>query len=393
MSKELASSSCPVYTVNAQGAKARFMPNNARGDHSLKLLSDISGGKYFDDVAHSGIISEEIQNATGNYYVLGYYIDEKWDGKYHEIEVKVKRKGCKVYTQLGYFNPKPFTEYTEFEKQLHLIDLGLAEKPQFQDPINFPLITLHCSNKKKSNFIMLSEIPVEKIEEIVKGKAEIVTLIIDEQNSIVELKKREEYFPRFSEKKIYCYSISSLSPGTYNCRLVLRDSKTGQGAVASSSVTIPESIGSGIKLYSPLLLIPYKKAYYVKFSKTQKVDSGREPLSLIKIYPFDSGKYAPLVGGIDQGISKLLAVVRCSIVNIQKPEVELLASLIQSSTEQNIPLSFSIISAQKEEKETDILILEFQLPELQPDEYSLNLIAEELKTKTRSHLNTTFTVK
>lgn len=386
MSKELGSSNSPVYAVNTEGT-------GSMGDHSLELLSELSGGKYFDNVEYYETIAEEIQNTTSNYYVLGYYIGEQWDGKYHEINVKVKRKGSNVYAQGGYFNPKPFTKYSTFEKRLHLIDLALTEKSQFQDPINFPLITLPYSDKNKSNLVMLFEIPIEEIKEVVKGKTEIVNLIIDEQNNIVEFKRVEKDLSKYSEEKIYYYSISSLSPGTYNCRVVIRNLETGKGAVASSSVVIPESLGSGIRLYPPLLLIPGRKANYVKFSKPQKKDTGRESLSLISIFPFNSTKYSPLIEELDQGTSKLYAVLRCSIIDIQEPEVELTAHLIQHSTKQEIPLSFSILSAENQKEKTDILLIEFQMPELLAGEYSLNLMAEEMTTKSRSSITRAFRVR
>ena len=110
MCKELASSSTPVYAVNTYQLFKR-VGNLQQGD-SLKILSDLSGGKYFPNVEYHESIASSIQNTTGNYYVLGYYISEKLDGKYHELKVKVNRKGCEVYAQGGFFNSKPFTEFS-----------------------------------------------------------------------------------------------------------------------------------------------------------------------------------------------------------------------------------------------------------------------------------------
>lgn len=382
MIKELAASNSPVYAVNTKGP---------RSNHSLMMLSELTGGKYFNNVDYYEKIANEIQNITSNYYVLGYYIDEeKWDGRYHELKVKVKRKGCKVYAQGGYFNPKPFTEYTEFEKQLHLLDLALGEKSQFQEPLKFPLTSLHFSGKKGPNTVLLSEIDIEKIEEVGRGKAEIITFILDNQNNLIDFIPGEVNFSSLPQKKIYHYTISSLLPGRYECRVVIRNLETGRGAVASSSVIISESPVSGIRLYTPLLLIPDKKGHYIKVSKKE---TRRESASLINIYPFDSTRYLPLIEELDPEISKLRAVVKCLIIDIKEPEVEFSAYLIQSSTEQNIPLSISILTAEKDTEETDILLIEFQIPELPSGEYCLNLIAEEITTKSRFHVTRTFRVR
>jgi len=58
---------------------------------------------------------------TGTYYVVGYYTTKKRMDVFHEVKVEVKRPGCEVRAQSGYFNPKPFNEYTELEKKLHLL--------------------------------------------------------------------------------------------------------------------------------------------------------------------------------------------------------------------------------------------------------------------------------
>jgi VWFA-related protein len=390
--KELAAISSPIYTVNTAGVRAFFNEQGSRGDHSLKMISDWSGGKYFYDVVQYRSIAEQIQNITSNYYVLGYYIDEKWDGKYHEIKAKVKRKGSIVRAQGGYFNPKPFKKFNKFEKGLHLMDLALAEKPKFQDPLNFPSAALLCSGKKGSNLVLLSEIGLDKIEEVRGEETEVVALILDEENTIVDTSRRKIDLSKMPQKAIYPFGIFSLTSGEYKCRLILRNLETGKGAVASSTVFIPENPDSGLRLYPPFLLVTGKEAFYLKASKLQNGETEENPLSLINIYPSLSGEYSPLVEVLDKGISKILAAVQYKIVNIPAPEVGLSAHLIKESNGEKIPLSFSILSAREEEK-THTVLIEFELPELQPGKYSLEIAAEEETTRSKSQTTRTFLIK
>jgi len=383
MSKEFAASNSPVYTVNTSDAQRPL---------SLQMLSGLSGGRYFHDVDYYEKISAQIQDVTSNYYVLGYYINEKWDGRYHEIKVEVKRSGCIVHAQGGYFNPKPFSEFSEFEKQLHLMELALSGKPHFQEALRFPLLTLPCSNRKESNLVLLSEIPLFKIKEIIRQKTEMVTLIFDEENNIVDSSRGEVNFSIIPQDIVYHYAIKSLSPGEYKCSMVIRNIETGNGAVASSSVEIPEEIDSGIRLYPPLLLIPEKEAFYLKASVTQEEKTEEEPLSLIDIYPFLSKKYSPLVEYLEQGIKRLLVVVRCSVVNIQKPDIELLVYLGQNSSGEKILLPFHFLSS-KQEEDIDILLIEIWLPDMEAGEYSLDFVAEETNTKLRSQVYRTLRVR
>jgi len=394
MTKELAASNSAVYAVNVEGPKLRINPESRdmMGDSSLRQLSNKTGGKYFSNSMDYKKAIEQIQRVTSSYYVLGYYIDEKWDGKYHKIKVKVKRKGYKVFGQRGYFNPKPFTEYTETEKLLHLIDLALSEKPHFQEPLHFPLITLPYSIQEKSKLLLLTEIPAEKIKEIAEKKMEIVTLIFDNQNKIVKFNRDEVTSSKFAQDNVFYYATSSLSPGEYDCRIVIRDLETGKGAVASSSVVISEAPESGVILYPPLLLVPEKNASYLKELSTKKNEEQGKSTNLFDIYPFDPNQYSPLVKELNKGISKLLAVMRYTIIDIQEPEFHLSACLTEPSSGLEIPLSFSTLSTKKEE-EISILLIEFQTPELQPGKYFLNLIVEELKTKSKSQISSEIQVR
>lgn len=391
MCKELASSSTPVYTVNTYQVFKR-VGNLQQGD-SLKFLSDLSGGKYFPIVDYHESIAESIQNTTGNYYVLGYYISEKLDGKYHELKVKVNRKGCEVHAQGGYFNPKPFTEYSESEKRLHLFDLALSENPQFQVPAIFPLIALPCSEKEESNLVMLSEIPIDKIKEITRGETEVLTLIFDEEKNIAEYHIGEVNFYTLPYNKICIYSISSLLPGKYECRLVIRDIKTGKGAVASSSVVIPEASDSGIKLFPPLLLIPEKKTFYLKLSKDQKKGTEKDSLSINDIYPFLANNFSPLVEEVDRGISSLLAVLRLSIIDIPDHEIEFSVHLFNHASQEKVQLSDSFILSNENIEGTEVLLLEIQLPELDPGNYSIEITADEMTTHASSQATRNFKIR
>ena len=386
MGREFAASNSPVHAVSMRGPYR---------DESLEMLSELTGGQFFHTVNlnYYEKIAQRIQSVTSNYYVLGYYIDEKWDGKYHDIKVEVKRKGYEVHAQKGYFNPKPFAELTKAEKQVHLIDLAMADNPYFQEPFNFSLIPLPCYPQEKSNFVLLTKIPLSKIEKIAGRKTELVTFIIDRKHDMFASSRAEINFLEIPEKTVYHYMISSLPPGhQYECRVVLRNLETGDGAVASSSVEIPEELDSGLKLYPPLLLIPDKEAVYIRATKEQKKKSKKEPLSISKIYPFLSNQHSPLVDTLEKGISKLFGIVHCSHREIDKPKIELFAYLTQLPSGEKTRLLFSILKTEKE-KEINVLLIEINLPEMLPGRYSLEMIAQDMASGSESRTVQTFNVK
>ena len=148
MAKELASANCPVFVVNTAGGIDRTMSPNA----GLSYLSNITGGRYYDAVDHYAENARSIRNVTSNYYVLGYPVGSSWDGKFHKIEVEVRRKGYETFGQKGYFNPVPFNKLSAMEKSLHLIDVALGEDPYFGQPIDFPLAVLPYSDESGTNY-------------------------------------------------------------------------------------------------------------------------------------------------------------------------------------------------------------------------------------------------
>lgn len=389
---ELAGANCIVHTINSMGTRAHILGPNRPRKESLEILAKASGGKFFEDVNDSYAISEEIQNLSGNYYVLGYYIGERWDGRYHSIKVDVIRGGCQVYAQGGYFNPKPFSRFSEFERKLHLIDLALSDKPYFQDPIEVPLTALPCSNKKEFNCILLSELPKNYLGESQAQKLEIINLILDEENNIIDSSRGEVDYSKLGQEDSYQYSVLSLYPGKFECRVILRNLTTGKGALGSSTVTIPDYQDSSIILFSPFILIPEKKSHFLKLSMVEGETQEKDDVSLNHIYPFPSNEYSPLIMELEPLKSRISAVLRYMVMNIQKPEIDLYANIVNETTEDEIPLDFSIRSSEKQE-DTHILFLDIKLPELESGSYALEFLAAEKTTKSVVSTTKSFKIK
>ncbi len=385
--KELASSSTSVYTVNTSAGEIRHLSYQARGDESLKMLSELSGGTYFEDVEYYQEIAQNINQTTGNYYVLGYYIDDKWDGKFHDIKVKVNHKDCAVRSQSGYFNPKPFSEFSEFEKKLHLMDLALNETPYHQIPVEIPSVALSCPGEKQSILVLLSRLPLKMMGEIIQSKTELIVFVFDEQKNILDFRKGELTLHEIDKDNVFHYILTSVPYGLYQNRIIIRNLKTGKAAVASSSIKVTPPPEKGMFLYPPLLLEPEKEAFFIHTLKKEKGEKDKEAISLKDIYPFLSSRMSPLIGKIERGASKILAVTVNTIRGIENPDVHLIAELVSKSTKEKILLNSQIISAQNKGS-ADILLLELELPELESGEYFVEITAEENTTGMTSRQKT-----
>jgi VWFA-related protein len=412
MSQELASANVPVFAVNTTTHDDLLYYFGERGiekgiilppEPSLEYISEQTGGKYFDDATYSAGISQTIQNATSNYYVLGYSIASTWDGKFHEIKVEVKRPGYQVHAQGGYFNPRPFNTLSPIEKHLQLLGLALGEKAYFGQHLNFPMIALPYSDKREANTLLLSEIPVQSIRESVGDNTEFISLVFDENRTIVDSKRIEMNWGTVKGERMCQYSAAALAPGRYDCRVVIRNLDNGKAAVGACSVEIPgapaaavstpsEAKPAEIRIFPPLLLVADKGTQYLNVSAQ---DKAAKQISLSQVFPFPPEEFAPLVGGLEQGVESLCAAVRCAWTDAQvasaQPEVQFSAWIIPEGRAQKTDLTVDVSSAADRDN-VRFFLLEFELPELKPGDYRLHVRAENADTNIISEASSAFSV-
>jgi hypothetical protein len=266
------------------------------------------------------------------------------------------------------------------ERLLHLVDLALNNRSLFQDPVHFPLVSLPLSVKGNTHVSLFSLLPTENLDEFAGKNIELISIIFDEENSIVKIGRDKKDFSKLPDGNMYYANMTSLQPGKYKCRLVIRNPATGRGAVASASVHVPQNQKRGIKLYPPLLLKQETRAQYLN-----------NPPG---VYPLTSREYFPLVDQLPQGTNHLRAAVRCELPETQPADIQLSANLIHSSsgTGEAVPATITILE-RYHDVDTAIFLLSIQTQELKPGEYYLYLFAADGRSQSRSGTNVAFQVK
>ena len=389
LGREFANASTPVYTVNTRnwvmkGVETFIKEKHIWTDHPLQELALASGGKYFADIKDIETISEDVQMLTGNFYVLGYYINESWDGAYHQIKVEVKRPGLQVLAQHGYFNPKPFAEFSDIEKQLHLSDLVFTEKPVTVQPFDIPVEPLFIAGREKMNCALLAQIPVNEKTGIPPSTVEIFTFLFNEDREIVMKKRGEMDLSPFDQQSLFSYFTANLPAGEYECRIVARDLETGQAVVGKIVFPLPEKSESEIALSSPLLFAKGPESQILRFSEGLRMKEKDKALSLSDLYKFLPKNHCLVVRDLEPGIKSLLAALPLTAAQGPAPEVEFSAQLHPRPEGEPINLAMEIVNIQKTGAQTDILMMEIRLPDLKPGEYELEIEALEKKTSARS---------
>jgi VWFA-related protein len=370
-----------------QDTTSLFRDDKTTGIDSLKRLTDVTGGKFFSNIQFFSKNLAQVETLTGSFYVLGYYIDQNWDGRFHEIKVEVLRKGCQVRAQAGYYNPKPFREYSDLEKRLQLLDLALNERSLFQTPKILPMIAMPLQGETDGRVQMMVRIPGWVLADLSGREVEFVSVVFDEKDNLVELQRTKTDLALFQGRDITYMSGARLAPGRYKCRIVVRNLESGASAVASALATVAVPAPGGLSLQAPLLLVQEN-------SPVSLEARGKGKSSLLfwrNLYPFDRSNCAPLIGGLSKGVPKIFVIAPCLISKPDQPAIAISAFLIKAETGERMSAAFRLVFRERRES-FEILFLEFPADALAPGCYLLYLHAGDGASPSLSWVHTAFEI-
>jgi VWFA-related protein len=425
MFKELAASNCTVYSFDtresskpaslftydsetfADGSRDIFTGFGVQQDpvkllkddkitglYSMSRLSKTTGGKYFSNIIDSEKNLSQVGTITGTYYVLGYPIKEEWNGQYHKISVSVKRKGCEVRAQTGYFDPKPFREYSDLEKDLHLFDLALTTRPLLQIPILLPMTALTYASGERRGLTLVSKITPEAIDKFLGKKVELIGLVFDDKENLAELRRVEADLSGYRGMDIFYECDLALPPGSYRCRFVVRDLDSGDGAVASAQAKIPEIQDRSICVHTPLVLTNKGSLVYLQGQgrKQKGSEVGTGTSSWTEVYQYGRASYAPAFEIERLTIDRLFMIVPCSVLGILNPMIRCDVRLIDSATGKNIPIECQMSGDVRRINDTEIRVIELSIEGIMSGDYFLYVFAQEAVSGSASKAYTRITI-
>ena len=321
-----------------------FRDDKTTGMDSLKSLSKQTGGKYYSNIILHEKSLEEVSAVTGTYYVLGYSITAAADGKFHDVKIEVKRDGCQVRTQPGYFNPKPYKEFTGLEKTIHLFDLALNERSEFQTPRPLPISALSFDTGQGLRVRALARIPEGTWGQFRGETAEIVALFFDAQDALMSLQRTTVSLADHRGKELLFSAGVPAKAGVTKCRVILRDLDTGQSAVASTSAFSGQPNRQVLSVFSPLLIVEGGGLFHMEgvIKGTAESPTWRE------VYPYDAAASSPVIGGEAVGASKVGVVLPYSAPGLGLADLTFRANLVNSSTGQDLALPLELRGSTKQ---------------------------------------------
>jgi len=388
----------PVYAINTQdwmfvatGDKVKHIWQ----EHPLKDMAAASGGKYFADINQVIEISRELQSLTGNFYVLGYYVKESWEGKFHKIRVEVSQPDTRVLVQDSYTESKPFSQMTDFEKDVQLLDLIWSESP-YSNPLPFPAEILVPADGTEPQACILARMDVGAKTGPPASKSEIAVLLRDKDGAQIFLRRWTIDLTSFDGKSLLPYLILPIPAGACEARIVVRDLDSGEACVghARSEETVP--VDEGIRLFSPLLMKTGQDPVFTRLRLGQKGKGGTDERSLTEFYPLMPRGYSPAVSEMTASTDRLSLILpyKLRAANPEdRPILSLGAKLISRIDKSETILEIAVRDHKAIEGKPDALLAEIKLPPIIPGPYDLEITMEDLGTDRRASIREPLLIK
>jgi len=388
--KELKTANSPIFAIDCTAPLGEvdidnpvgtsFASREVRGKDSLMQLAGESGGRYFSNTMDYKNALAAVEDITSAYYVLGYTVPSVWDGAYHKIKVRALRPGLKVYSQNGYYNPKPFQEYSRFERLLQMTDLALSENPTTQTPIDAPLVLMPVVVGGWPHLVAYAEIPKGTAASVIGKKSDAYFLIYDEEQGKSAVKSFRIKAPVDGPKDSVAVFAVPTKAGRYSCRLIVQNAETGAAARGSASISFANPVAAAVWLDPPLLL---KAA-------AGWADLGAAPESTLSgLFGYDPAKYAPLIGPLAPGPQRVLATVRMSL-GVPQMELDLTATEAQEAAKSEVPVT---MLETRQEKSVRWCVIELTFGDLKPGRHTLTVAARDKSGAQANASTAVFTVK
>lgn len=289
-----------IYTVNVHGLEApgsggvSISTLNARHD-TLSILATETGGKFYRGSNNIESLLLSIDSDISHYYVLGFYVEEEFDGGFKDIKVECTKPGVRLNYRKGFFSPKAFNKLGKDERLVHLKEGLYRNSPFTEFDAGFGIYVFPRSDGTAvAGIIMEAPFGDDKAPEF-----EIYGLVSNKSEELIDAFHKTFSFSSRPDAQIFRHMETvSLEKGDNLIKMVIRDNTSGKRAYYYSRARMPE-IGSGLIAStiavqeSDTSFIPSSRARMRSFKKQFQVPQQEPadplaPLARSGIYPSTS---------------------------------------------------------------------------------------------------------
>ena len=242
------------------GAATAQFSANAGSQETLDTLSMDTGGKAFFDSNDFAPAFQQVQHDTEAYYILGFRsTNQRQDGSYRHLTVKVNREDVKLEFRPGYYAAADFQHQKTEDREEALTEQMRSDLPATDVAVY--LQALYFMSNKNLYFIPVSlivpgsQIPFVKGGDKDKATLDIVGQVKDAQGIVVgnvrqTVKLAVDAAAEVQRKNIQYSTGFTLAPGRYHLKFVVRENQTGNMGSFETDIQVPDLKKAPLKMSS-----------------------------------------------------------------------------------------------------------------------------------------------
>ena len=239
------------------------LDSNFSSQETLASLSSDTGGKSFFDSNDFGPAFQAIQHDTEAYYIIGFRsTDQRRDGSFRKLQVKINRPDIKLDYRPGYYAPADFQHQKNEDRELALNEQLRSDSPAVDVAVY--LQALYFRQNDNHFFVPVSlivpgsQIPFTQVKDQSKATIDIIGNVKNAQQIVVgsareTVKLQLDANQQVQRKNIQYSTGFSLAPGRYHLKFVVRENQTGNMGSFETDINVPDMKKVPLKLSSVLV--------------------------------------------------------------------------------------------------------------------------------------------
>ncbi len=239
------------------------LSSNFGSQETLDTLSMDTGGKSFMDSNDFAPAFQQVQHDTEAYYILGFRsTNQRQDGSYRHLTVKVNRDDVKIEYRPGYYAGADFQHQKTEDREEALTEQMRSDLPATDVAVY--LQALYFMSSKNLLYIPVSlivpgsQIPFVKGGDRDKATLDIVGEVKDAQGIVVgnvrqTVKLAVDASAEVQRKNIQYSTGFTLAPGRYHLKFVVRENQTGNMGSFETDIQVPDLKKAPLKMSSVVI--------------------------------------------------------------------------------------------------------------------------------------------
>lgn len=386
---------CSVYSIDIMGMEtpggAYFIDYDAfrqREDSrrikrdSLVTVATETGGQFYFNSSDFELLMGKLNSDISHYYALGFYLEEKEEGRFLKINVKTTRPGVKLQYRKRYRTSKPFEKLGKEDRLAHLEEGFFRTFPISELDIELGAVVFHYANGDSVAGLIV-EAPIELVT---APEFEILGYVFDKDEKLVDACHKKFSLPSMLESATFHHRENLLlSKGGNVVKFVIRDNHSGKRASRFLSITVPETqefpIASSIAFQAhKKSLVPGSDAKITSYKDRFELDltEQADPLAVLT----EKGVYISPSHLLSKGLDVAL-VIRIDGIEFAEKEPSLVTGY---SLESSDGTEISLEEKQRqifplEAEKSAVIICQPDLSEIPSGDYVLKVRVGDTLTK------------